>query len=336
MSVSGSNLRMPSGNPEGEKGEEELATGTKRMETISDLSIGKPQSAGVLTMVPLSGNPAAALDYLLIDEALRKKEVVLEEMSEGGTVPEIRLTNFSEKIVLVVDGTELIGAKQNRIVNASFLIPPKSVTKIPVSCVEQGRWNYRGKTFGRSPHHAAHSIRKLNVMHHRETLRSRQGYRSDQGRVWEAVACMSHDMAAPTPTGAMHDVYEQKKSSFEEYVKKIRPVRGQTGAAFLAGGKFAGLDLFDRPATLKNLFSKLLSAVAVEAMMAGQGRKGEARTKQAPEETVRTVLDEIARSLFEKFDPVGVGEDWRYEGKLSLGKALYFNGDLIHFSAFGK
>jgi len=35
-------------------------------------------------------------------------------------------------------------------------------------------------------------------------------------------------------------------------------------------------------------------------------------------------------------NPVGVGEDWRYEGKLSLGKALYLEVDLIHFSAFGK
>ena len=287
-------------------------------------------------MVPLSGNPAAALDYLLIDEALRKKEVVLEEVSEGGTVPEIRLTNFSEMTVLVVDGTELIGAKQNRIVNASFLIPPKSVTKVPVSCVEQGRWNYRGRNFKRSPHHAAHSIRRLNVMHHRETLKSRQGYRSDQGRVWEAVACMSHEMAAPTSTGAMHDVYEQKKSAFEEFEKKVLSVRGQTGAAFLVGGSFAGLDLFDRPATLKNLFPKLLSAVAVEAMMAGQKAKGEAKTDRSPEEKVRMVLEEIARSLFEKFEPIGVGEDWRYEEKLSLGKALYFEGELIHFSAFGK
>jgi hypothetical protein len=313
-----------------------MTTKRNRMETISDLAMRKTQAAVNLAMVPLSGNPAAALDYLLIDEALRKKEVVVEEMSEGGTVPEIRLTNFSEKTVLVVDGTELVGAKQNRIVNSSFLIPPKSVTKLPVSCVEQGRWNYKGRTFGRSPHHAAHSIRRLNVMHHAETLKSRQGYRSDQGKVWSHVAQMSHAMAAPTVTGAMHDVYEQKKSSFEEFGKKIRPVRGQTGAVFLVGGTFAGLDLFDRPATLKALFPKLLSAVAVEAMMAGAGGKGDSKTGRPPEETVRAVLEEVAGSLFEKYEPVGVGEDWRYEGKLSLGKALFFEGDLIHFSAFGK
>jgi flavodoxin len=306
------------------------------METISDLAMGKPQTAANLIMIPLSGNPAAALSYILVDEALGKKEVVVEEVSEGGTVPEIRVTNFSEKTVLVVDGTELVGAKQNRIVNASFLLPPKSVTKVPVSCVEQGRWGYRGRTFGRSPHHAAHSIRKMNVMHHKETLKSRQGYRSDQGKVWEHVACMSHAMEAPTATGAMHDVYEQKKSSFEEFVKKIRPVKGQTGAAFLVGDTFAGLDLFDRPPTLKALFPKLLSAVAVEAMMAGARGKGGSKNARSPEEKVRKVLEEIARSLFEKFEPVGVGEDWRYEGKLSLGKVLYHDGDLIHFSAFGK
>jgi hypothetical protein len=162
------------------KGEEELKTKKKRMETIADLDIGNPKTVLNLTMIPLSGNPAASLDYILVDKALVEKTVVVEEVSEGGTVPEIRVTNFSEKTVLVVDGTELVGAKQNRIVNASFLLPPKSVTKVPVSCVEQGRWGYRGRTFGRSPHHAAHSIRKMNVMHHKETLKSSQGYRADQ------------------------------------------------------------------------------------------------------------------------------------------------------------
>jgi hypothetical protein len=31
-----------------------------------------------------------------------------------------------------------------------------------------------------------------------------------------------------------------------------------------------------------------------------------------------------------------MGEDWRYEGKRSFGKALHYGADLIHFSAFGK
>jgi hypothetical protein len=47
----------------------------------------------------------------------------------------------------VVDGEELIGAKQNRIVNATFLIAGQTEITVPVSCVEQGRWAYRSQKF---------------------------------------------------------------------------------------------------------------------------------------------------------------------------------------------
>ena len=53
-------------------------------------------------------------------------------------------------------------------------------------------------------------------------------------------------------------------------------------------------------------------------------------------EYVNRILVEVWKSLFEKYEPVGVGEDWRYDAKRSFGKALHYEADLIHFSAFGK
>jgi hypothetical protein len=47
----------------------------------------------------------------------------------------------------VVDGEELVGAQQNRIVNATFLIAGLTEVTIPVGCVEQGRWSYRSQDF---------------------------------------------------------------------------------------------------------------------------------------------------------------------------------------------
>jgi len=309
-----------------------------RMATLADLEIGNPKTVLNLTAVPLSGNPASTLDYLLVDEALETKKVVVEEVSEGGSVPELRMTNFSNRIVLVVDGTELVGAKQNRIVNASFLIPPESITRIPVSCVEQGRWQYRGREFGASKHFAAHSIRRGNAEFHKTSLKQKRGYASDQGQVWACVADMSHKMDAPTATGAMNDVFEQKRSSIEEYRKEISLKGSETGAAFFVNGIFKGIELFDRASTFGKMFPKLLSGVAVEAMMA-QGERLSTRRAKTPEETVeyvKRILDEVGKSLFEKYEPVGVGEDWRYDAKRSFGKALHYEADLIHFSAFGK
>ena len=38
----------------------------------------------------------------------------------------------------------MIGAKQNRVLEASVLVPASTTQKIPVACVEAGRWHDRG------------------------------------------------------------------------------------------------------------------------------------------------------------------------------------------------
>lgn len=50
----------------------------------------------------------------------------------------------------LLDGEELVGAKQNRILNLSILVPGQTSLEIPVSCVEQSRWSrlYRSRLAG--------------------------------------------------------------------------------------------------------------------------------------------------------------------------------------------
>jgi len=44
-------------------------------------------------------------------------------------VPELLVINQGERAVLLVDGEELVGAKQNRVLNTSVLVRGKSETK---------------------------------------------------------------------------------------------------------------------------------------------------------------------------------------------------------------
>ena len=77
----------------------------------------------------------------------------------AGSVPELLVENMGDIRVLFIEGEELVGAKQNRILNTSILVAAKSKTKIPVSCVEQGRWGYKSKFFGSSGSHSPSKLR---------------------------------------------------------------------------------------------------------------------------------------------------------------------------------
>jgi hypothetical protein len=116
-------------------------------EFLTGLKLGRKQSYKNLTVFALLSDYAANLNYLTLDEALSGNLIDVVEKSEGGTVPELRVINKSDRMVLILDGEELVGAKQNRIVNTTILIAGKTTTVIPVSCVEQGRWSYKSDKF---------------------------------------------------------------------------------------------------------------------------------------------------------------------------------------------
>src|SRR5262245_1840940 len=111
--------------------------------------VGEPIRHEALCIFPLLPGPAPAdpVDYRLSAEAVADGSVVVEESSDSGSVPTLRVTNKGERRVLFLEGEELRGAKQNRVLNTSVLIGAKAQTTIPVSCVEQGRWRFRTRQF---------------------------------------------------------------------------------------------------------------------------------------------------------------------------------------------
>jgi hypothetical protein len=89
--------------------------------------------------------------YRTLDDALSRGEVEITEISEQGSVPELQLVNRGSRPVLIVDGEELVGAKQNRVVNLTILVAAQPELTIPVSCVEAGRWRAKSRAFSSAP-----------------------------------------------------------------------------------------------------------------------------------------------------------------------------------------
>ena len=114
---------------------------------LEQLKVGRKQSYKNLALYPILSKYSSGLEYLLLDEALSENLMEIVELDSDGSVPELKVVNKSPKMILILDGEELVGAKQNRIVNTTILVQRNSTLVIPVSCVEHGRWSYDSPTF---------------------------------------------------------------------------------------------------------------------------------------------------------------------------------------------
>ena len=132
-------------------------------QAISGVNLDKPQVFENLAVFPLFGGTGGGPDYVVLDEALESETARVTEVSEGGSVPELAFENLGPDPVLLLDGEELVGAKQNRVLNLSILAPAKSTITIPVSCVEAGRWAWKSRHFRSGKRAQYASLRSMKM-----------------------------------------------------------------------------------------------------------------------------------------------------------------------------
>ena len=116
---------------------------------LSELSLGERTVFKNLTMFGLEGVSVGKLDYLTLADAMKLEVVRVSEISDGGSVPELLFENSADLPVLILDGEELLGAKQNRTVNLTILVPAGKTVKtseFPPPRTE------RGPSSRRTPH----------------------------------------------------------------------------------------------------------------------------------------------------------------------------------------
>ena len=96
---------------------------------LEELDLGFAQTFRNLTVVPLVRRSRAsgedeAPPYLTLDEAIARELLFIRELPGAASVPELQAENRGNLPVLLVDGDQLVGAKQNRIINLTILVPP--------------------------------------------------------------------------------------------------------------------------------------------------------------------------------------------------------------------
>jgi hypothetical protein len=296
---------------------------------LESLNFGELQHHKNMAVLPLLTAMNDSPPYLILKQALERHILVISEVSQEGRVPELKVTNKSDTPILLLDGEELAGAKQNRVLNTTILLEENSDTVIPVSCTEQRRWSYTSREFSDSGTVMIPKIRKMKAQTVSDSLHESREYRSDQGTVWTSIDELSERTGVHSHTAAMRDVYEAKEKELDEYLNVFTCLPQQKGLLTFIDEEVVGFDFLSLDSAYALLHSKLVKSYAMEALLQKPPRSEKPKIEKAEE-----FLKEASRCKEKKYKSVGKGDDHRFEGKNLVGSALKVKKNVIHMAFF--
>ncbi len=299
---------------------------------LESLRLGTPQVFKNLAIVPLF-DEAPTLDYLSLKSALEQGLAIVTEVSEGGSVPELKVFNKATKPILLIDGEELIGAKQNRIVNTSILLKPESETLIPVSCTESGRWRYNSDSFASSDHMMYASARASKSARVAFNKMSSDRYDAEQGTIWNEVSALHAKNHTRSDSSAMSDSYSQRSGDLSEYLAAFPLLDNQKGLIALVNGKPWAADFISNASSFADLHTKLVKSFAVDCL--SLPINGMDSAENLAIDAWKTLRD-LSKSTESVVQPIGLGTDIRYDAPSLGAAALVYEESVVHITIFSK
>lgn len=295
-------------------------TETRSIPHLETVSVGRPVTRLGTSFFPLylhaNGLPEIATG--------RASELIIEELAHA-SVPTLSVHNPGKLPVLIVEGEQFEGGLQNRTVNVTILIAPGTMLKIPVSCVEAGRWGRR-RAYRRGADFAPQNVRHRVQESVSESVR-REGSRfSDQRAVWEAVDTVLEDVDVASATRAVSDASQAFSRSPErlharQELVSMGPLPQQCGVAFAHGPWVSEIQMFGAP----HLLAEHWGALVGSHMLSRPLRRGR------PSATgVLAVLDRFGSLPAKHSQGVGLGTEHRVRDEWGSGQALSLNGALLH------
>jgi hypothetical protein len=296
---------------------------------LKSIELGQAQSFGNMTIFPIFTPLDNSPEYIAMQEALEKNFLTVTEVDNSGSVPELKVVNNAEIPILILDGEELIGAKQNRILNTTVLLKEKTKTIIPVSCVESGRWSYKSDKFYSEETMAAAKLRRTTSSSVFKSLLMSRKHSSDQSAVWGEVEEYSRKSDFYSPTMSMKEVTDSKKNEIDDYLKSFQILPKQKGMLVFLNGEIVGFDFISLESAYTKIHQKLIKSYAMDAILSEIKEK-----KDVTKELAKAFLEKTTQSDEKEFKSVSLGSDYRFEGKDVLGSALIHQDKVIHMAFF--
>lgn len=311
---------------------------------LSKLELGEPQRCENLAMIPLIQSGSQPLDYVTLEDGLENDLLAVEELEERASVNDIQFHNKSKLYALLFEGEEFLGAMQNRILNVSVLVKPETRQRLPVSCVEHGRWHHEHRERENQKFRVAKDrvhYARGRAMENRavnESLRTRSEFRGDQREVWQDIELKSQRLQAESPTSASEEMYASNRMRAQRYVESFVHEQRQVGSVFLVDGKVSGVDLFASESTHKSMLTRVVRSYSLDALDSVESRNISDSNQENEAATTRAAAKQFVERLMNaatiQYDGLAEGQNIRFEQDGLTGSALVFQDQVLHLSAF--
>lgn len=299
-------------------------------DVLDQINMFQPEIYDNMTVVGFKIPEKTHIDLMSLETGLDLGLVEITEINEGGNVGEVKVINKAVTPLLLLDGEEIIGSKQNRILNSTIIVPAKSEKIIPVSCTESGRWHYKSSKFKYSNHMATSNVRRDKLNSVSDSLRSSNSFRSNQTQVWKNIEKTEKDLKLHNKTCALHDSYTKKSLDIEDYKKSFMLHENQNGIIVYINGKLVGFEIIYNSARYKEYHNKLIESYILDAIT----KQKEDYEKEDFNET--DFIKKFQDLECEIFESVGLGTDCRMENDDITGSAMIYENNIINASFFNK
>ena len=288
--------------------------------SVEEIEFLDGQTHKNMAIIPLKTPLNYKLDVITLKKGFELGLVNVKECEES-TVNTLVVENMSVTPLLLIDGDEIIGGDQNRIVNGTILIAPKSEMKIPVNCTEHGRWGYKHE-FKNSNFMATSRTRCASISANRSSA-------SVQNAVWDSIDALETEHGFHSPTQAMSESYENLNANLDEVISKFKTEKGQTGVVVIVDGEIKGFELFINSDVYSQYHEKILKSYLIDIDINDS-------VFTINMDTAKAIIANAIESELVEAKNVGLEKRFEIQSEDGIGTVYIHNDELIHCSFFTK
>ena len=293
------------------------------LDFLKQVKLDEPLFLRNVTLYPLKGE-IGSNGFTTLDEALERKDASFKDVLD---VNSVELDYRGGAPLFIMDGEEIIGARQDRVVNTAVFAEPNTRAVIPVSCIEEGRWS-GGEEFKPGYFSVTPSLRSILASTVTDSLKNSGKFMSNQSLIWKTVRDTLKVTGVQSVTGSFHDVVRSLGEEIEEYVEEYETPEDITGFIAYVNNSFVGMDLFATRGLYKKLENKLLKSYALEGVIRQRVKKKSLEIE--PHELIKHLIN----NKFEAFKSVIKGTEWRLKEENLVARALTVKENPVHVAVF--